>query len=122
MQDKNKCYPIQYGKALSRHLTQIYNQRIVYPNQDIYLWGDDEAGTFRHIKYNPEIAAAFSFIISTYLFLPLGLVFGSTTSAEDHEIIATARKLLAQYLSRDWSLVLKHNDLLENVKYSPSIF
>ena len=118
MQDKSKCLPIKYGKALTKHLTQIYNQRITYPTQDIYLWDDDEAGAFRHIKYNPEIAAAFSFTIGHYLFLATGLVFGSTTSAEDHEIIATARKLLAYHISRDWKLLNKHKTLLKQVKYS----
>ena len=27
--------------------------------------------------------------------------------------------MLAQYLSRDWTLVVKHNELIKQVKYSP---
>ena len=54
---------IDYGKKFMMHLVRIWNLRITYKNVDIYLWDDDIAGAFRQLKYNPEIAQAFSFII-----------------------------------------------------------
>ena len=71
---------IFYGTTFERHLTRIWNLRISYPNRDIFLWDDDIAGAFRLIKYNPEIATAFSANILGTLWIPTGQVFGSNTS------------------------------------------
>ena len=54
---------IIYGNTFMRHLITIWNLRISHPNSDIYLFDDDVKGAFRHCKYHPDIASAFSFII-----------------------------------------------------------
>lgn len=37
------------------HLIRCYNLRITYPFLDIYLWDDDDAGTYREPKYSPTV-------------------------------------------------------------------
>ena len=61
-------------------------------------------------------------------FLPTGGTFGSTTSPSEYEPFAQARAYLAEYLSRDESLVEKHKDILDLVDFveddnpDPSVF
>jgi len=113
--------PIRYGTALLRHLIRIWNLRITYADDDILLWDDDVAGAFRLIKYNPEIAQAFSAIVQKTLWIPTGQVFGGNTSAQNFEGLALAREHLAQHLSsnKHSHLLLKHKKLLDLIKYSP---
>jgi len=70
------------------------------------------AGAFRLIKYNPEIAQAFSAIVHNTLWIPTGQVFGGNTSAQNFEGLALAREYLAQYLSSDKYSNLKLLDLI----------
>ena len=61
---------IVYGTAFQRHLEVIWNSRISHPHSEILLFDDDVKGAFRHCKYHPDIATAFSFIIENFsLFL-----------------------------------------------------
>ena len=112
--------PIYYGTALLRHLTRIWNLRVTYANDEILLWDDDVAGAFRLIKYNPEIAQAFSAIVHNTLWIPTGQVFGGNTSAQNFEGLARARELLAEHLSSlEYAhLQIKHADLLKLIKFS----
>ena len=57
---------IIYGNSFQRHLEGIWNSRITHPQSDILLFDDDVKGAFRHCKYHPDIATAFSFIISSF--------------------------------------------------------
>ena len=107
---------IVFGFALLRHLVRIYNVRISYPNKDTYIWDDDVAGAYRIPKYNPAVALAFASAIMEWLFLPTGDVFGSKTSPHEYEPFARARALLAEHLSRDQTLVMKHADILQAVE------
>ena len=50
MQDPSKSPPIYYGDALTRHFTRIYNLRVTYPNDEIYLWDDDVSGATEHVN------------------------------------------------------------------------
>ena len=112
--------PIRYGTALLRHLTRIWNLRITYADEEILLWDDDVAGAFRLIKYNPDIAQAFSAIVHNTLWIPTGQVFGGNTSAQNFEGLALAREYLAQYLSTNkFSFLLhKHKKLLDLIKFT----
>ena len=81
--DLSKEPDIHYGTTFMRHLTRIWNLRISYPTTDILQWSDDVKGAFRHIKYNPEIASAFSFILQEFLVIPVGQIFGGDTSPQN---------------------------------------
>jgi len=112
--------PIWYGTAFQRHLTRIWNIRISFPLEDILLWDDDVSGAFRLVKYNPEVAAAFSAILNNILCVPVGQNFGGNTSAQNWEGIARAREYLAQHFSNKKisSLLKKHNSILSLIKFS----
>jgi len=111
--------PIYYGSALVRHLQRIWNLRITYPDDIIYLWDDDVAGAFRLIKYNPHVATAFASIINSRLWIPVGQVFGGNTSAQNFEGIARAREILSEHLSHpSFSfLIQKHRNILDLIKF-----
>ena len=109
---------IIYGTAFLRHLEVIWNTRISHPNSDILLFDDDVKGAFRHCKYHPDIATAFSFIISKNLFIPLGGTFGAVTSPSNFEPIARARTHLAEFLSDRTDLLEKYEHIINKVKFS----
>ena len=92
-----------YGDAIQRHINRIWNSRINFPDKELYLFDDDVKGAFRHSKYHPDVAGAFSFVISKYLLVSLGQTFGSLVSPQNWEPLARAH--LAATLS-------KHRDLL----------
>ena len=109
---------IIYGTTFMRHLVRIWNMRISYPTTDILVFDDDVKGAFRHCKYHPDIAAAFSFIIEDLLFVPLGGIFGSITSPSNFEPIARARTHLAEFLSDRRDLLDKYKDIINKVEFS----
>ena len=91
---------IIYGSSFQRHLGIVWNSRITHPNTDILLFDDDVKGAFRHCKYHPDIATAFSFIIANLLFVPLGGTFGSITSPASFEPITKKIQIQRQNLSK----------------------
>ena len=117
--DKKNEPDIQYGDTFDKHLIRIWNLRISYPTKIIYIWDDDVAGAFRQGKYNPEIAAAFSFLIFNRLWIPCGMVFGGNTSASCFEPIAITRVYLAKHYScpKFSHLLDKHKKILDKVKF-----
>ena len=109
---------LAYGSAWQRHINRIWNLRISYPQEEIYLFDDDVKGAFRQVKYNPDVSSVFSFIISLYFFLPTGGTFGAVPSPSNFEPIARARTYLANLLSRKKALVKKHWDIIKLMKFS----
>ena len=109
---------IIYGETFMKHLESIWNLRITHPVTDILLFDDDVKGAFRHNKYHPDIAAAFSFIIANLLYIPLGGTFGSITSPSNFEPIARARIHLANFLSNRTDLLQKYKHIIDKVKFS----
>jgi hypothetical protein len=109
---------IFYGHTLIQYLAEIWNRRISTPIKEIVLFDDDVKGAFRHCKYHPDVAAAFAFIISLFLFIPLGGTFGSIVSPADFEPIARVRTHLAKYLSTRRDLLPKYKSIIDQVKFS----
>ena len=119
--DNSTAPKIYYGDKFRMHLQRIWNLRISFPLSEILLWDDDVSGAFRQGKYNPEVAAAFCFIIFGILWLPCGQTFGGNTSPHCYEPLANAREYLAKHLSnkRYSYLINKHWDLIKNVEFEP---
>ena len=116
---------LEYGTALRRHLTRIYNLRITYPLEEILLFDDDASGAFRHVKYHPDIAGAYAFIINGILYLPLGTVFGSNVSSHNWEVFAISRARLAEWLQHQphiSDIVEKHKALLDLIQFPKDVF
>ena len=120
MQSPKYSPHIHFGSAFQNHLIRIWNLRISYPNDILWLWDDDVSGAFRHAKYHPDIAGAFAFTILSYFFLPIGITFGSTTSPAEYEPLAQARRWMATFLSNSQdgpTLAKKHHTYLNKVTW-----
>ena len=63
-------YPIEYGNALIRHLTWIYNMKITLPTTDIVQLSYNVSGAFKWPKLHLWIATTFSFIPFGKLYIP----------------------------------------------------
>jgi hypothetical protein len=91
--------PLAYGTTIKRHLQRIYNLRVSHPKEIIYLWCDDIASAFRHMKYNPFVAGAFCYVTPEGLYISTCQTFGSTTSPSNFEAAAQARAHLSTAFS-----------------------
>lgn len=112
----NKNEPeIHFPKSFNHFCVWIYNLRISYPDQDIYLVDDDVSGAFRHCKYNPNLVALHACILFGFIFLSTGQTFGDIPGPSNFEPIARARQQYAQYL---W---YKPDTLLLAAQYMPEL-
>lgn len=116
MQDPSKSPSIKFGKAFTNYLIRIWNLRITHPYEYILLWDDDVSGVYRLPKYNPAVAGAFALL--NYFFLPISGTFGSNTCSQEYEPFTQARAFLAEHLSRDKTLIPKHESILSLVEFA----
>ena len=89
---------INFADALDKYFFWLYNLRITYPDEEIYLGDDDVSGAFRHQKYHPNLVGMHTCVLSGYMSVSTGLTFGDTTSPANFDPIAETRKALAKYL------------------------
>ena len=92
---KNEHY-ITYCTTWYRHLQRIWNMRITYSDEEVLLFHDDVKGSFQHCKYVNDITSTFAYVISNKIYLPLGGIFGFTTSPAKFEPLAHAPAHLTQ--------------------------
>ena len=117
MQDRSRSTTIHFGTSFLKHLIRIWNIRIIYPSQDIFIWDDDISGTYTIPKYNPSVAESFAYAIISYFSPSHSGIFGSNNIPSEYETLARARVFLAGHLSRDPSLVAKNAKILDLVEY-----
>ena len=84
-------WPISYGDAFKRQLIHIWNIRITYPTEVIYLWDDDAKSAFRQVKSHPDTAGAYCYQANGMVVVSGGQVFGGNTCPSNWMIIANAR-------------------------------
>ena len=108
--DKSTEPPLFFASSFLNYLTWIWNLRITYPTQEIFLGDDDIGGAFHHNKYNPQLVAMHSYMARVdpsapqawfahgYLACATGSTFGDNTSPSNFEPIANARQQLAWHL------------------------
>jgi hypothetical protein len=89
---------IVFPKAWVFYLTWLWNLRITYPREELYLGDDDVSGAFRQVKYNPNLVAMHAFLVFGVLFMSTGQTFGDCTSPANWEPVARNRQKYAQYL------------------------
>jgi hypothetical protein len=109
---------IIFGGAYTKYLTAIFNLRITYPNDDIFVMDDDVAGAFRQVKYHPNVISAKSYVIGDYLFVPTGLTFGDRSSPSSFEPLARARMALSREISRGLQPVPEFPEYLGKVQFA----
>jgi hypothetical protein len=93
-------WPISYADAFQRHLSHIFNVRITYPDEPIYLWDDDAKAAFRQVKYHPDVAGAYCYQANGMVVVSVGQVFGGNTCPSNWMIIADARARRAEFLQQ----------------------
>jgi hypothetical protein len=115
MTSKATEHEVLFPRSFGNYLQWIYNLRIDYPEEEIYLGDDDVSGAFRHAKWNPNVIGMNTFMMFGFIFFCTGLTFGNNTCPANWEIIALSRMLLAQFL---WT----QSDTIRRVKkYLPTI-
>ena len=113
-----KC---EFGSVREDILVRAYNLRISYPNDDIVVHANDVKSCFRQVKHHPDVAGAFSYILSDYLFFQIGLAFGADFSPANWEAVRRAQAALAERLFFDTSLVHKHRAVLDKIRWCRSL-
>jgi hypothetical protein len=108
--------PLYFPKTLKEFFTWIWNLRISYPHEEIYIGDDNATGAFRHVKYNPNLVAMHASLVRDWLFMSTGQTFGDTTCPQNWEPVAYARRQHAQLFL--WS----QDDTVQRAKeYLPEI-
>jgi hypothetical protein len=109
---------IDFGSAKQRLLISIYNWRISFPDDDIYLAMEDLTACFRIPRIAADLTGAFGFMIGFLFFLATSMVFRSNTSASSWEPFRRSiEALIPIYFNRP-ELVEKHGELLNQLKWS----
>ena len=79
-------------------LIDIWNFRISYPEEPLYLGDDDIKNAFRLIKINPFLVGMHAYVGCGVLALNTGMTFGNTNSPANFDRPATARSQHARWL------------------------
>ena len=111
---------IDFGQSKMRLYVSIYNWRISFPGEIIYLVLADISACFRYPRIAADLTGAFGFMFEKLYFLSTSHVFGSNTSASSWELFRRAIKnSIPIYFFRE-DLVIKHKDLLDTLKWDES--
>ena len=111
---------ITFGMTLINFMTQLYNQRISYPSDEIWLATADIKACFRFPKIHPDVTGAFSFVFPFmgHLFISTAMVFGFILSANCWEpfrrAIETMTKVYFTKFSKGYTL---HKEYLEMISF-----
>ena len=99
--------PLTFAGAEMGFMVWLYNLRITYPTDEIYIADDDVSGAFRLMKYHPNCMAMHTSLQSGYCVVNTGGTFGDNTSPSNWDPIGLARRQLAWHL---W----KHDPTVED--------
>ena len=91
---------VTFPGSFTRFCQWIWNLRITYPNEPIYLGDDDVRNAFRLFKYNPAGVAMNGYRACGVLAFATGCTFGGETSPAIWDTGAQARQFHSRYL---WS-------------------
>ncbi len=111
---------INFGQAKTRLLINIYNWRMSYPDEIIYLALADITACFRFPRISADVTGAFGFLAKNLYFVLMSHVFGSNTSASSWEPCRRAIQSMILVYSRRNDLVEKHQVLLDMLKWNSS--
>ena len=96
--NKDDDLPVEFQLSERRFLTELYNYRISYPNEEIYIGDDDIQGAFKWVLLNTNLVGMHAFIVKGHMGFNTSQTFGGTTSPANYEYIARARKYMARHL------------------------
>jgi hypothetical protein len=111
---------IDFGQSKMKLYVSIYNWRISFPDQILYLVLADMSACLRYPRIMADLTGAFGFLFEKLYFLSTSHVFGSNTSASSWEPFRRATKnSIPIYFFRE-DLVIKHKSLLDALKWDES--
>jgi len=104
---------IDFGQAKAKLLTSIYNWRISYPDDVIFISLADVTACFRQQHISCDVTGAFGFVANDLYFLSTSHVFGSNTSASAWEPRRRAIEALIPIYAKQFDLVKKHQERMD---------
>jgi hypothetical protein len=120
MTNKMNEPPLYFPKTLKEFFTWLWNLRISYPDQEIYIGDDDATGAFQHVKYNPNLVSLHASLVRNWLFMSAGQTFGDTACPQNWEPIAYyARRQHAQFLWHQDDAVHRAKQFLPEITTTP---
>jgi len=96
--DKNKEPPVFFAETFLLNLIWIWNLRITYPDREIYLGEDDQAGAFRHCKHPPSLVGLHCVILFGMMIAYTGQTFGSGASPGNYEPVSNSVQQVAEHI------------------------
>ena len=88
--DKATEGEVYFSGSFQRFLIWIYNMRISYPDQPIYLCDDNITNAFHLIKINPDLVSMHAYVGCSKLVLCTGNTFGNRNCPANFDQPATA--------------------------------
>jgi hypothetical protein len=85
---------INFGQAKMKLFTNIYNWRVSFPNEKIFLMLADITACFWFPKISADVTGAFGFLAKGFYFLSMGYIFSSNTSASSWEALRRAIQIM----------------------------
>ena len=95
----------------------IYNLRVSFPDEVVYLALADIKACFRFPRIHPDLAGAFGFMTNSLYCLAIAMVFGSNTSASSWEPFCRAIEGLTKKYANHPDFVQKHKYYIDMVKW-----
>ncbi len=96
--DKHNEPAVTYPGSFVRFLSYLWNLRISYPDQPIFLGDDDITNAFRLIKTNPCAVGMHTYRFGGHTIVATGQTFGDTYSPANFEPAAICRQYHARWL------------------------
>ena len=104
---------ITFGLVILSFCTWLWNLRISFPEEKIWLAFIDISACFHYPRIVADLCGAFGYVIGPWFFAANAMVFGSVASASSWEPFRRAIAALATAcFVRPW-LVKKHKELLD---------
>ena len=96
--DKSTEGQVYFSGSFIRLIISIWNLRITYPNQLIYIGDDYVKNAFRLIKTNPAVVGMHWYVGHSLLRFSTGMTFGDSYSPQNFEPVGVARSQQATHL------------------------
>ena len=116
--NKDREGPVTFAPAFMDTCIWLYNLRISYPHDELYLGDDDISGAFRHLKYHPNLVPMHCFMLAGFCCASIGMNFGGTTSPSNFDVTARARRQLARHLWHNHDIIEKARPYLPEILFA----
>ena len=109
---------ITFGIALLGFLIWIWNLRITFPDEDIFLAFIDISSCFRYARIFADLVGAFGFMLGPWYIAANAMVFGSVASASSWEPLRRAIAGVALACFYRKGLVEKHKKMIDMITWT----